>query len=321
MSNLKAISYVDDPQSFLSRLNDASFDLPSPLEFALESRYRQAELGKKFSDLSFCILKNDVASAFIFAHKFDEFVGFNGSGAEVYSQDIDKKMAGFILDELISSARRNNCNIIKIDDLFTLNELSILGQEAFNRKGVPGLLLRASQNLLQDEEALHRGLRQSYKALVNQGRREIDFQFMSHDNANESQFRDFQEFHKQVSGKETRPKESWDVQFEMIKAGTAQLILGYMEPYGLVSSALFTDFGYTTSYAVAVYNRDLFDKPLAHANVYEGMIQAKKREQKVFNLGVIPTYDPAREKEYNIGKFKKGFCRNLLAFIEWNIKV
>ena len=89
----------------------------------------------------------------------------------------------------------------------------------------------------------------------------------------------------------------------------------------MVSSALFNDVGHMTVYSVAVYNRDLFDYPLAHANVYDGIMRAKERGQKSFYLGQIPPYGSVDEKEFNIGKFKKGFCDELTSYIEWNISV
>ena len=107
----------------------------------------------------------------------------------------------------------------------------------------------------------------------------------------------------------------------MIATGCAELIMGKMEPYGLVSSTFCSDFGDTTFYGAAVYDRDLFQIPLAHASVYKSMMRAKRRGKSLFNMGIICQKNTVSDKEYNIGNFKKGFCNKLSCFIEWHITV
>lgn len=322
MSAFTVLTYSDHPQEFLKYLESCELaNLPTVEQFKLESQYRQAEIGEGFKDVSFCVLGMQKLEAFILAHKFGDFIGFNGSGAEIIEEDFHKKRSKHVLQCLLDTAVAENCQTFKIDDIDTGNMLSPLGQDIFNYKAVPNLKLRAVQNLTLSEEEIFSNIRNSYRSLINKSKNEIKFLHVTSDNTEKELFHDFRVFHKETAGRQTRSLESWDVQFEMIKAGHAELVMGYMEPQGLVSSALFIDYGQTTSYAVAAYDRTLFNKPLAHANVYEGMIRAKRRGQKCFNLGIIPPYDPKQEKEYNIGKFKKGFARKLSPFIEWSINV
>ncbi len=316
--SLSYIFYTDQPGDFLGYLTDcASLDLPTSEQFELESCYRREETGDGFEDLSFLVVGQGGVEALVLAHKIQGKICFYGSGVEILTNVTDQKMIVAILECLIERARACDGNMLLLIDKKVGPTLSILGQQAFNRNGVPQLRFVAKQDLSQSEDDLFKDLRKSYRSLVNQGRRELSFEYVTGINPNEELFYSFKDFHKKIAGRQTRSCESWDVQFEMIKAGCAELSLGYMEDYGLVSSALFNDYGGTTSYASAVYERSLFDKPLAHANVFEGMLRAKKRGQNFFNLGVIPSYHPDREKEYNIGKFKKGFCRSLSPFIEW----
>ena len=323
MTDFSFITYNETPDAFLKHLQNTDLsNLPTTTQFELESQYRAAEIEENFKDLSFCLLHKDQLQAIILAHKYDTFIGFNGSGVEIHPIDQnDKKSLTAIIDYLIQIAKDNQCTTLKVSDLDSHLKLSPLGQELFNRRGTPNTQLRATQSLQQSEQDIRREIRKSYKSLISQGKREITFSYITHNNPDKNEFDKFQSFHKQIAERQTRPVESWDVQFKMIQAGTAELITGYMDDYGLVSSALFTDYGTTTSYAVAVYNRELFDKPLAHANVYEGMLRAKDRGQSLFNLGIIPPYSAEKEKEYNIGKFKKGFCRELSPFIEWAIPI
>lgn len=293
------IAYDTNPAEFLKLLS-GRHDLPDPIQFDLESRYRSAEHGKRFKDLSF--FKNDTC---VLYHKFSENQsGFNGSGAEIHGNND-------IVEQLYDYAKSYGLPEIKID---------MKGYE-FPPKGQSKQKFRGLIDLTQTEAGLHAGVRKSFKSLINKGRAEMIFKAITKDNADEKAFRDFETFHLQVAGRKTRSSESWNIQFEMIQKGVAELLMGYLEPHGLVSSALFTDYGPVTSYAVAVYNRDLFEKPLAHANVYEGMLRAKGRGQRTFNLGVIPQEGEASEKEVNIGKFKKGFVPSLTPFYEWTTPI
>ncbi len=318
---MKIISYTDDSDSFCKQLKVLEGrGYPSVTQFTLESRYRMAELGKNFQDLSFFMIENNAPVALIYAHKLADFAGYNGSGIEINTlKELGKKQTLKIIEHAMQTARYAGCSELKVKDIECSTHLSNLGQELFNQKGQPSVRLAAIQDLKLNEDDLHKQLRQSYKSLVNQGNKEIKFTYVTKSSPDEEMFRNFQAFHKKVAGRQTRPEESWNIQYEMIKAGTAELIMGEMPEYGLVSSALFTDFGDMTTYAVAVYNRELFDKPLAHASVYNGMLRAKSRGQRIFNLGTIPSYSDKIEKEYNIGKFKKGFCRALSSNLEWSI--
>ncbi len=322
LASFSYIFYADQRNDFLKCFSNCEFlNLPTPEQFELESRYRFAEIGVSFEDLSFFVVGKDGVEALVLAHKIHDRVGFYGSSVEILTNVTDQKMTDAILGCLMERAKISDCEMLLLLDKKVGPKLSALGQQVFNRNGVPQLRFVAQQDLSKAEDDLFKDLRKSYRSLVNQGRRELSFEYVTEMNLNKELFYDFKDFHKKIAGRQTRPSESWDVQFEMIGAGYAELILGYMEEYGLVSSALFNDFGGTTSYASAVYERSLFDKPLAHANVFEGMLRAKRRGQEFFNLGEVPPYHSDREKEYNIGKFKKGFCRSLSPIIEWSIKL
>jgi len=303
---LKIVSYDQNPSEFLKILSNCTMtQLPNPVQFELESCYRKAEHGEGFKDLSHFTFLNEKPESCALYHKYtDKAGGFNGSGAEIHG-NLDAA-----IDGLCELARACGLPSVKV---------AIRDENKFFNYATAREKFRAELDLTQTEELIHAGVRKSFKSLINNGRSLIKFQAITKNNPDETAFRAFEDFHLRVAGKKTRSSESWDIQFKMIKAGEAELLMGHMTPYGLVSSALFTDYGPTTSYAVAVYDRDLFDKPLAHANVYEGLLRAKKRGKTIFNLGVMPQEGEATEKEINIGKFKKGFVSALTKFTEWNI--
>ena len=84
---------------------------------------------------------------------------------------------------------------------------------------------------------------------------------------------------------------------------------------------MFVDYGFKTIYAVGVYERSLFDISLAHPTVHQGILSAKERGQKIFSFNGIEPYQNDQEKLYNIGKFKKGFSKEMMPYIEWNLNL
>jgi hypothetical protein len=148
-------------------------------------------------------------------------------------------------------------------------------------------------------------LRKSFKSLVNWGKRNLRI-----DRANGRQFDDFREFHAHVADRVTRPKPSWDLCFDEVRAGRGALLLGYLND-ALVSGALFIDGDRISVYWSAVADRTL-DLPLAHALIAEGINLAAERHMSWLELGEVPAVGTADDKEVAIGFFKSGFASHIL---------
>jgi|GEM_PF-1322573 len=313
------ISREEQPDMFLSAIS--RFDITAE-QFNLTLKYRNSVADEKFHDLSFYIAQNNDIKLIVPCHKTGNVLHFNNAPLCFFGDTQNKKIIRLAYDELIRCGKEIGAKSIAIADHTTERALSVTGSEAFQRDGIPICRLESAIDLSQNEETIKSHLRESYKSLINQTRRDMAFTVLSQDNADRKLFDDFKQFHLKVSGRQTRPEESWNVQFEMIEAGCAEVVLGHVEPHGLVSSALFTDLGKTTTYAVAVYDRELFkQRSLAHANVYEGIIRAKNRGQQRFLLGNVAPRGTVTEKEYSIGIFKKGFSHRLDSYIEWQIPI
>jgi hypothetical protein len=318
-SGFDVIGWQDQPDEFLDAVTRFGI---TPAQFTLTTQYWKAYAGKAFRDLSFCLAKGGDVKLAVPCHNAGETLNFGGRPLEFLGHDHDKKTVTMAFDELLRRAKESGARSISVADRAADQALSVTGAEAFRRHGVPACRLNAVIDLSLAEETIRGQMRESYKSLINQIRRDMTFVVLARENADKKLFDDFRLFHRKVAGRQTRPVESWETQFEMVAAGCAELVLGYVGSHGLVSSALFTDFGETTSYAVAVYDRELFaNRSLAHANVYEGIIRAKRRRQVRFLLGNVPARGTLSDKEYSIGTFKKGFCDRLDIHIEWTIPV
>jgi len=318
--NLDIVSYADSPEEFLSSLSESGFTkAPTPEQFELESQYRKSIAGDDFENVSFCIKKNNTVEAIILSHYENDSLTYNCFGIDIIYRSYNKNILDLIFETLNNISLKFGFKNFTICDNAVGNTLSDIGQLAYNYGGRLINKFAVCIDLTQDLELIRRNVRKSYKSLINQGEREIDFQTINQDNPDKEKFDNFREFHKKIAGRTTRPIESWNAQFEMIKSGCAELIIGTMDPHGMVSSSFCIDHGDTTHYGVAVYDRSLFDKPLGHSNVYKSIVSAKERGQKTFNMGVIFQKQDVSDKEYNIGMFKKGFCDKLSHLIEWEI--
>ncbi len=320
MNKSAILPFESCPEAFFSTIESLdSRELPSELQFRLMSDYRREEFGGKFNDLSFMIRGKNGRLHLILAHRCDVTIGFGGSGVVAipaldHIQDI--KLAVAYLRGL---GMELNCETLKINDNNLGQSLSALGLEALKLMGKPDLLMTAVQSLKSSEFELFQDIRKSYRHLIRKHKQVVEYKFITHANLTADSFSALKNFHLKISGRKTRPDASWDVQYQMIKRECAELLLGYISPSQLVSGSLFIDYADTTIYGVGVYDRDFFPLPLAHVCVHEGMISAKARGQKKFELGEIPAFGTVSTKEYDIGRFKKGFTSSLHSQIVWSV--
>lgn len=313
------ISFATDKDAFLAALGRAPFTAPTVDQFALNTAYMAHYNGDAFRDLSFIVARGDDIKAIVPCALLNKVLTYTTAGIRAYYAQDEKKLLRAIYENLLALAAKNTADNIIIDDPCISPEISFWGYESYKYNAVPTAILNAEIDLTLTADDIHRGVRDSYRSLITQARKTLSITPVTTANVTPGIFDEFREFHARVAGRVTRPRESWDMQYEMVKSGCAELIMAHMEPHGLVSASLFTDYADVTTYAVAVYNRDLFDLPLAHALVYDGIFRAKDRGQKRFFLGPLPPENRASEKEISIARFKKGFCDRPRLSLQWTI--
>tara|TARA_X000000950_G_scaffold289404_1_gene412951 strand:- start:17212 stop:18183 length:972 start_codon:yes stop_codon:yes gene_type:complete len=173
-------------------------------------------------------------------------------------------------------------------------------------------------DLKKTEIELKKNLRRSFKSLINYGLKNFNLIIFNEKNITQEIFDKFRTLHIKESGRETRPKSSWDIQFKMIQNKNAFLI-GSQINTEFVSFALFYLTDYLCSYGVSVSNRDLFNKPLSHSLVWLAILHAKKLGCEFFDLGDVISGDDNTKKEENIQQFKNGFGGEDYKYLEIKI--
>ena len=275
-------------------------------------------------DLSIILYENHQAVGLmpLMAHKNknNQWI-LSGNGTDILepifksslSYKVKKKFEIQILNLIFDLAKElkiNKCQFVNME-LFRLSEWYVrlldLTEETFTTH-------HYLVNLSLSIEEIRLRLRKSFKSLVNQGFREWKIQV--HEKTTKELFENFRLLHKSVAKKTTRPIETWNIQKQQIDSGESILVTVSDKKNFLVGAGLFAYTSFLAKYAVGVYKRELFDKPLGHAVQIKAIEIFKKKGLNWYEIGQyhlkIDKYPPT-EKELSISYFEKGFATDVVA--------
>jgi len=158
--------------------------------------------------------------------------------------------------------------------------------------------------------------RKSYKSLISSGQKLWQVNVLSDEN--QDVWREFQDLHVHVAGKQTRCQDSWDLQYKAITQGEAFLIYLNNDKGNMVGGGFFHITRDEAVYAVGVYERSLFDKPLGHVVQYRAIEEMKSRGIRWYKLGLLCfSAEQVSDKELSIAYFKQGFSTHV--FPQFNL--
>ena len=163
-------------------------------------------------------------------------------------------------------------------------------------------------DLTLTEEELRSSVRKRYKSFLNWGEQNIDLRVVDSNNVKEEDVESFRLLHIDVASRETRPKETWDVQYKEIVQDEAFAVFGSKDGE-LITASLFNKNKKYCTYSVGASKRELFEKPISHIIMWTGMMTAKAAGCSYFETGEFyyPHLHDVTEKELNISNFKSGF--------------
>lgn len=191
------------------------------------------------------------------------------------------------------------------------------------RLAKPETKMYAVVDLAGGEDAIRRGVRDSYRSLVNWGRKQMAMIYVNRDQPDRSRFEAYPAFHTRIAGPGARGREYWETVWAEIVGGGAELSLGSMADGTLIAGTLTTYAGTGAGgqayYASGTYDRERFDKPIAHWPVFDAMVRAAARGIARYDLGEVFPRGAADDKEVQIGFFKKGFTDTVVLRLEWRV--
>lgn len=199
------------------------------------------------------------------------------------------------------------------------NQLGPLDRACLDEGGRPVARFNAVMDLSKDETDLRKGLRKSYKSLINWGKRSFNMTYLNKDNPDADLFEHFITFYNKVAGQSVHSDATWQALFQLITQGRGEISLAFDQEYQLVAGSAFIDEGGTCLYFIAAYERDRFDKPIGHWPVFNASLRAKERGNKWFDLGEFYAAGEKTEKDRSIGFFKKGFTDEHRIKMTWQL--
>jgi FemAB family protein len=156
------------------------------------------------------------------------------------------------------------------------------------------------------------GFRKSFRPLINVGLKEWSVFEMDHRSATATVWAEFRGLHYAAAGRDTRSDKTWDIQFDMLRAGHAFLVgLRDRNDARLVGAGFFQATRDEGMYAVAAYDRALFEKPLGHVVQQRAIELMKSRGLSWYHIGERPYAQDIpgpSDKQLGIAAFKQGFA-------------
>lgn len=289
---------------------------PTALLSPLGCMYQRSYTGISYIDCSFIILNGDEPLVLFIAavdSKLKELSGFGFASllvevpkAKIFDKGI-KKVLKKELDRLIE---KYSLQKILYTDYLSNNHLSSISILLLDMGAKISNNYSQIINLNDEILDISKNVRKSYKSLLNWGRKNLIIKIVDQTNFKPDDMDSFRALHIEVAGRETRNKQSWDIQSKQILNNEAFMIMGYLDG-NLITSALFLYNKFTCYYGVSASLRSFFDKPISHIIIFEGILHAKKINCSQFELGTQYYNgvhgDYIDKKNYDICKFKRGF--------------
>ena len=170
-------------------------------------------------------------------------------------------------------------------------------------------------DLCPDLTEIRKNFRKSYKPLISSGLTLWSVGIL--DEGDKTIWQEFRDLHLRVSGRVTRSEESWNLQFQEIENQSAFLIWLRNTSGALVGGGFFNFTLDEGVYAVGVYDRSLFDKPLGHVVQFRAITEMKDRGVHWYKIGAryFRQESPSpTEKEIKISEFKQGFASHVFPY-------
>lgn len=299
---------------------------------AYQSAYA-AERADSFADLSMILHhENKPVCVWPLNMRFSENAWVCGSNegpvlAPLFAQKIPEKtrkaLIGSCLNVLESLNKMTNPKKWKGMDSVWIN-----GVDQWHRKIMEkgATIQRVSHDLYVDLslslDQIRSNLRKSYRPLLSMG--DKLWQTSVLEKVDHDTFNEFRQLHYQVAGRATRSIETWDLQEKAVNSGEAFLVILRDESGVLVGGGLFHISKTEGLYAVGVYDRNLFDKPLGHIVQMKAIEHMKTLGLRWHKLG--ERFYPGdstkpSEKELSISHFKEGFATHMFLRLHVSVTV
>lgn len=250
-------------------------------------------------------------------------IGLNGSYS-ISPLAIDEKIEYFIFNKIkeISDEYKINKIDFFIDPLISIYkkeyQFNYLKKYDFIEKNSLDCII----NLSIEINILWKNLRKSYKSLINNilNNPEFEFIIVNKDNPDYSVHEGYRLLHNKIAGGNSRKKELFDKQFELLENSMATLIaIKFQNEF--IGYNYFFHSNKTVTYATGVSEKTYTEKGLSisHAILWKAILYFKNLDFDYLQFGqpcsfsLISGFDDyCDSKQLNISNFKKGMGGNII---------
>ena len=275
----------------------------------------------KVKDLSFAVIENDqvlaICPLYVTCHeKINQFSDDSGYlRSPLASFILSEKKRGKVYDYIFTTidTLAKDYNIAKAMFMFDPQPNYKYYNLFLKYNYINTSLLTQVIDLSKTAAELRKNLRKSFKSLINKGLKNYNYYIMTKDNADYDIHEQYRIIHIKAAGRETRPKETFDQQFDQLLAKQATLI-GVLWNNNFVQFNYFNHFNGYVYYASAADDPDFsegYEVPIGHAIIQYAINYFKEYNYNYFELGWQyygnQLFDYPSEKEKMISYFKRGF--------------
>ncbi len=298
-----------------------------PIEYQNETLDFQIEfiLGNNTDifDLSIIIL-NDKTPIAVWPLAYNEFnykKSLNSFGSNLLSPlfisdtltSVKKKIIKECIDIIKSLNSLVTDDSLIADDIFINNrEISTWHYELIRSGAYPQIKYELFVDLSQNIELIKSNFRKSYKSLINNGLKIWKIGILINDGR--EVWYEFKKLHFEVAGKKTRSDKTWEIHYNLLINGKAFLVY-LRDDFGkMIGAGFFQTSKSECLYAVAAYDRGLFDKPIGHIVQYVAIKEMKRRNILWYKIGqrhFLSDSSKPSQKEVSISEFKEGFSTHV----------
>ena len=286
-------------------------------------KYRKGN-GNSWSDYSCVLQKNDCpVGLWSFIHSVDFTPGYSDHERllalpPIFISGVSSNVRKTISGECLRTAQcfakklglKNWQSTSMTVDQLALDDWYLLSLSAGARSTVRHQLYI---DLTLPFEQLKLHFRKSFRSFVNSADRFGTISILDSKGCS-STWEEFRLLHLKVSGRATRSLESWQKQFDMVRNSEAFLVYLRNVEGQMIGGGYFYCSRDEGVYAVGVYDRGHFDKPIGHIIQFAAIREMQRRGLSWYNIGerVFVADDPSpSSKEMSISLFKSGFASHI----------
>lgn len=235
-----------------------------------------------------------------------------------YTTETKRKLFRKCINALLEICNKFNITKFRIKDFVMCEGVSIWSQMLFEYGAKCfGITNECFVDLTLSEQDILSRMRRTNKYSIQKSEQLWKSEIITNKNGKnkiDACFEQFRKLHIEIAGRETRNKQTWEIQSKAVLNTNDFVVLLYDEKQELIGASLFSTTNSMGNYSVAAYKRELFDQPVGHVSQWIAIKHMKSLGMKWYYIGTrsySKDWNKPSEKEISIGLFKEGFATNI----------